>query len=177
MKLLSRFLLALFTFIVLVFSVLLIALSFGIINMDSITTVIKNLHGNWVYSILGVFLIIASLILLFDGTSKRSAIAGVTLTSKYGDINISYDTIISLAEKQVRKIDGVKSLNIYASKNQDKVQLTMNVTIAPDVIIPEIIQVVQKEIKEYIERNTSIYIENIKVNVVNTNSTVKMRVE
>lgn len=179
MKIFDRFLMTIFIFAIIVLSIILIILSFGLISVNSIMTVISNFYDNWPYSIIGAILILACLKLLFYGNDKNIKASGglVTLDSKYGAINISYDTIINLAERQVRKIDGVKSLNIYASKIEDKLHLTMDVTVSPDLIIPDIIKLMQKEVKDYIENTTSIYIENVKVNIINLNSAVKLKVE
>lgn len=179
MKIFDRFLITIFIFAILALSLVLIVLSLGLINMNNIITVIRNLYGNWLYSIIGIILILSSLKLLFSGIDKNSKVSSgfMSLDSKYGAINISYDTIINLAERQVRNIDGVKSLNIYVSRNEDRLQLIMDVTVSPDLIIPEIIHQLQKEVKEYIENSTSIYVENVKVNVINLNSAVKLKVE
>lgn len=179
MKILDKFLMTMFVFIILILSTAIIVLSFGMINMSDIIAIVKNIYGNWLYSMIGAILILASVKLLFGGFDKSSKFinSSISLDSKYGSINISYDAIVSLAERQVRKIDGVKNINIYASKNEDRLNIIMDVTVSPELIIPEIIQLLQKEIKEYIEKATSIYVESVGINVINLNSAVKLKVE
>lgn len=101
----------------------------------------------------------------------------IVLTSNYGNISISFNTIANLVEKKARTHDGINTQKIYVSKVNEKISISIDVTVSPDVNIPEVAEKLQKDVKSYIENTTAVYIDSVKINVVNLSSTLKMRVE
>lgn len=177
MKVIDRILIIIFIIVIVLLSILLIGLGFNLIKVNDIIPALEQIQNNWLYALIGILTVAASCLLFFSGTNKNSTAKSIIINSNYGDIGISFDTIISLAEREARNTEGIKTKNIYVSRNNDKIVLNMDITVLPDLNIPDIIKNLQKDIKEYIEGTTSIYLDNIYVNVINLNSSMKLKVE
>ncbi|MDI6604197.1 alkaline shock response membrane anchor protein AmaP [Aceticella autotrophica] len=177
MKVIDRILIIIFIIVIVLLSILLIGLGFNLIKVNDIIPALEQIQNNWLYALIGILTVAASGLLFFSGTNKNSTTKSIIINSNYGDIGISFDTIISLAEREARNTEGIKTKNIYVSRNNDKIVLNMDITVLPDLNIPDIIKNLQKDIKEYIEGTTSIYLDNIYVNVINLNSSMKLKVE
>ncbi|MGF7397078.1 alkaline shock response membrane anchor protein AmaP [Thermoanaerobacterium thermosaccharolyticum] len=178
MKLVDKTLLMIFIIIIMALSILFIGFGFNLVDPYKFIKIFQLKGQNYIYSVAGILLIISCIIFIMSELNKKSdSVASIILTSNYGNISVSFNTIANLVEKKARTHDGINTQKIYVSKVNEKISISIDVTVSPDVNIPEVAEKLQKDVKNYIENTTAVYIDSVKVNVVNLSSTLKMRVE
>lgn len=180
MKLLDRLLIFMFVLIVAILSIFLIAYGFDLIHINDVIKYIQFNRFKYIYGVVGILILISCGLFLISGMNDGERLPNynsIILTSNFGDIAITYNTLISLTDRKTRSIDGIRPQGIHIERANDKISIIVDITISPDINIPNVVKSLQKEIKDYIENMTSIYIDNIKINVMNLSTSLKMRVK
>ncbi len=119
-------------------------------------------------SALLVLLLILSFRSMIVSTKRPKNNAIMTATTNEGGIYINIDTISSLAKKAVKKIDGVKELIVKTNATKEGVLISVKVSLAPEVVIPEISAAIQQSVKSDIETLCGILVKNVIIQVDNS---------
>ncbi|MTI70189.1 MAG: alkaline shock response membrane anchor protein AmaP [Firmicutes bacterium] len=164
MKIIDRLVLTIYTFILSLFSIILILMPFDInfLSIRKLNIYLKVVKNNYFISIIGVALLIVSIRFLISGitTNKRNYI--ITNT-ELGELDISIKTIEGLSKKVIEEF---KEINETKSsvKIQDKgITLKINGVVDYNIDIPSIGCEIQERIKKHIETYTGINVYEVKV--------------
>ena len=85
-----------------------------------------------------------------------------------GGIYINIDTVSDLANKAVKKIEGVREVRVRTSVGNDGADIKVKVSMVPDAVIPEVSAAVQKSVKNDIETLCGIKVSKVTVQVDNS---------
>jgi uncharacterized alkaline shock family protein YloU len=97
--------------------------------------------------------------------------------SELGIISVSLNTINSLTQKSVKNHQGVKDVKSLIITDEDGVRISLKLLIMPDVIIPELTENIQRNVKQYIEQHSGIFVKEVRIFIDNIFSIGKSRVE
>lgn len=97
--------------------------------------------------------------------------------TQYGEIQITLSAIESLALRAVRKIKGVKDAHIGIRADLSGLDIFIEISVNPDLSIPQISEEIRAKVDEYIFETTGIRVNTVKVLVTKVAGELKARVE
>ncbi|WP_066637577.1 alkaline shock response membrane anchor protein AmaP [Desulfolucanica intricata] len=93
-----------------------------------------------------------------------------------GQVRISLQALVNLVEKIVLEEAGIRQVKPKVIEEPAGISININVVVTPDIKVPEITNILQQRVKEYVFNVTGITVNNIKV-VVENFAVNKPRVE
>lgn len=186
MNLFDRFILTLYSFALIVLSLAVIGASSGLIPSAYIRPYLEQLLGpfNLAYLITAVIFLIVSLRFFFSSfrTSKKAKTEkGIRQRSDLGEVNITLQTIQTIAERAARRVKGVRDLKTVVRALESGNTITVRVSVDGETPLPEMTQNLQANIKEQVESIAGVVISEVVVVVTEVaseeNYTARKRVE
>ena len=155
MKLLERFALVIYSYIIILLSVVLSLLIFNWIDFNVVTDMVYALLTGEISSkiTLGVsvvFILLSIKCIFFDEKSKEKAkeTQGILLKNENGQLMISKETIDNVVRNAVIGFDNVKECNTRIDVNsENQLRITLFLTVNENVVIKELASNLQTKIK------------------------------
>ncbi len=180
-SLLNRVLLTLYTIVIIIVSLFLMAVAVGIIPFNQIVNTLTNIDYGWdvavVLAIVSLVFLLISLKLLFSGTERNKVTGTLLKHTDLGMIKVSINTLDTLTQKAVRNFQEVKDVKSLVVPEIDGIKVRLIILLMPDVNIPTITQSVQSKVKEYIESTAGILVKEVEIYVDNLAALQRSRVE
>lgn len=180
MKNTDKLLLVIYIFAAMILSAFCIIIPFEVIPGISLDSIFKDLYSSnrWYYIAVAVIFLLWSIYLifiLFKGDNDKSS--GILKYTSEGEINISNETIKSLAMKTIGQIKGVKESKVWIKPGADKVNILVKTLVMPDINIPNTVREIQENVRQYIELIAEVPVGEIKVVIVDVASGTRLRLE
>lgn len=187
MKIIGKFFLALYGFIMTIFSITLVAI-LSMIWSDEISYEFVGSQFQYYFSYplafpiaITVFSVIflISFILIFVGISKKEPRVPVVITTETGQISITLDSFESIAISAIKKISEAKDYTVKVKNIKSSVSISVKILAIPDANIPELGKNIQTKIIEAIETTTGVKVLDVRVKIENiyNNTSIKSKVE
>lgn len=173
MKKLDKAILALFSVIIFIQSVLAILVVFGWIKISVVFNFIEYVIEDTKMAkiILGfalVCLIGAIKALFFESSSKTKKTQGVLMQNDNGKLLISKATIENIVTSVVKKFSSVEDISVFIECDAfSNLIVNVNVVISSDVIIKELTVNMQNKIKEAIKKTSDLDVKEVNVKIKN----------
>lgn len=135
---------------------------------------LKIINSDYVGLILAG-LILLGLVILFYIFKRDNKNYYITKFTSEGEINITYETIKSIALRAASQVRGLKEVKVYVRPSGDKLNLLIKVLILPELNIPQTTTEIQRLVKNQIESVAEIPVGDVKVVVENLVVTTKLR--
>lgn len=177
MSILDRCLLVLLALFGLCSAAVCILFSTGTVSAYHITLWSQNARDELIFVVIAiVFAFISARFLVYRLGRPESEF--IVLPGDFGHIRISFDTFRQLSDKTGQAVRGVESFETRVRQGERGIVLAARVRVHPDVDITATSQEIQRAVKEYIERITSVTVERITVNIteISTGATKSSRV-
>ena len=173
MKFLERFTLIVYSFIILVLSVILSLLIFNWIDFDVVMEMLKALITGDVSSkiTLGVsviFILLSIKCMFFDERSKEKLkeTQGILLKNENGQLMISKESIDNMVKNTVVGFDNVKQCNTKIDVNsENQLRITLYLIVNENVVIKELASNLQRKIKEDVKKVADLEVQEVNVKV------------
>ncbi|BAU27426.1 putative alkaline shock family protein YloU [Aneurinibacillus soli] len=159
MNLFDRFILTLYSLALVVISLFVMAAGLNLISSVYIETAIAEMYtssqvGMIYFAAAAVFFLI-SLKFLFGsmrgGASRPHTAPSVQRSNEYGNVQITVETLESLATHAARRIRGVRDLKARIAAHENGTAVHMKVAVDGETPIPDLTQQIQQAVKERIE--------------------------
>lgn len=177
MKILDKIVSKIAVLFLAIISIIFILLPFDIIKILSLKNImnfVESIKGNYLYSVVGVIVLILSIKSLFSGlmgnTKKQN---NIVTHLNFGDLRISDEAIEGLTQNVITKIIGIRSSTIKVDFVDGFILLKIKGQVAPDVNIPEVTMEIQNQVKETIESYTGIPVSQVNVDILSISSPMK----
>ena len=165
---------------IIILGVLGVALAFiplntvNVLSSDYITGLLENMHGNYVYSLLGILIVLLCVKALFSGiTTKEDKKNYVVTPMNFGDLKISDEAIEGLVQNSISRIVGIRSSKITVRFIEDIVSINIKGQVSPDINIPAVTRDIQNTVKDTIESHTGISVNQVNVDILSISSPMK----
>nr|WP_264484430.1 alkaline shock response membrane anchor protein AmaP [Brevibacillus borstelensis] len=167
-NLFDRFILTLYSFALIVLSVSVIGASSGLIPAEYIRPYLEQLLGGFqpAYLITAVIFLIVSLRFFFSSfrrSKKPKTEKGIRQRSDLGEVNITLQTIQTIAERAARRVKGVRDLKTVVRALESGNTITVRVSVDGETPLPELTQKLQTDIKEQVEGIAGVIISEVAV--------------
>ncbi len=178
MKLIDRVLLTIYSFLIGLFSLILIFVPVSPLAFNWINYWFKSYSMNWQNFIIPMLFLGTSIRFLFSGfKNNRGKNHSVIRHTAFGEVNISLQAIEGMAQKSARIVPGLKDIKATGKQIDEGIIIEVNALALSDINIPETSIKVQQNIKEYIEEFTGINVKEVKVKINSLANQTKGRVE
>jgi len=187
LKIIGKLFLALYGFIMTIFSITLVVI-LSMIWTDSISFDFVGSQFQYYFSFPSAFpitiaafsvIFLISFILIFVGIYKKEPRDPVLINTESGQISITLDSFESIAVSAVKKISEAKEYTVKIKNIKSSVSVFVKILAIPDTNIPELAKNIQAKIIEAIETTTGVKVLNVRVKIENiyNNSSIKSKVE
>ena len=168
MKGFEKFLLILFSIIVIIVSVSLVLIATGMMDGSFVTTKILEFakQDKTCTLIIGSIFALLGLIGLFSSSDSSDSISGgLAIKSDTGTVYINRDTFENIILGVARNFPELKNIKADIQITEQGVIVNVNTMILPDTIVPELTEKLQESIKSSILKQTTVEIKeaNIKI--------------
>ncbi|NGQ94709.1 alkaline shock response membrane anchor protein AmaP [Brevibacillus sp. SYP-B805] len=169
MNLFDRFILTLYSFALIVLSVVWIGVAANMVPLEYGQMILQNLYAdgrpNIPYLLVGLIFLIISLRFFFSAFSfkKKKAEKGIRQRSEIGEILITLNTIQTIAERAARRVKGVRELKTAVKALESGNLIQLRVSVDGETPLPEMTQKLQHEVKAQVEAIAGVDIAEVTV--------------
>lgn len=171
MKVGTRVLLTVYLIVVITLCGFILATIAGFISGNNILDFARTLVDGSVlfkilYAVIAIVLIIVSFMLMFFGLGKAPvARTAQVAVFESGHVVITIKAIEELVERYVHQNKSIKGLRTNVVSHEDSLDINLEVSVLPDINIPEVTKELQSGLVGYIQDNTGIMVKEIKITV------------
>ncbi len=170
MKTGTRIVFTVYLFAVIALCVFLLGILAGIFRPDSLSDFIYTMQNGMIwykvlYAVIGIVVIIVSFMLMFFGTGKVTPKTAKVAVFDSGSILITVKAIEELVERFVHEKKEIKGLKTNVISYDDAIDINIDVSVLPDVDIPEVTKDLQAGLADYIQKHTGITVKQTKIMV------------
>lgn len=177
MKLIDKFNLKIFSFVLLIISILTILVCLNVINIENVSMGLYKMVGNKnveyvVMGLSGLISIMSLKSLFFTNNNiekeQEDDTNGILLQNGNGKLLITVDTISSLAEAVISGFDGINTAEVNVSITDDnEVLLNLIIDVKSNIVIKDITSELQTKLKKGIKSATDLELKEVNVIVRN----------
>jgi uncharacterized alkaline shock family protein YloU len=142
-----------------------------------LTLLYEDLTVIWIVSIICIVVAIVSFMLMFSGIRKRKPKTAKIGTSEGGAIFVTLNALEEMATRHIASNSAVRSVNVRVSVKEGKACFMSRMTVVEGTCIPDLLNGLQKSLKEHIETLSGIVVNKITLYVDKTAQVVKARVD
>ena len=183
MKFLERFTLIVYSFVILLLSVILSLLIFNWIDFDVVTEMVKalitgDLSSKITLGVSVVFILLSIKCMFFDERSKEKVreTQGVLLKNENGQLMISKESIDNMVKNTVMGFEQIKQCNTKIDVNsENQLRITLFLVVNEGVVIKELASSLQRKIKEDVKRISDLEVEEVNVKVTSLQDNKKSK--
>lgn len=183
MKFLEKFTLIVYSFIILLLSVVLSLLIFNWIDFGIIAEMVKALITGDISSkiTLGVsvvFILLSIKCMFFDESSKEKVkeTQGVLLKNENGQLMISKESIDNMVKNTVMGFSDIKQCNTKIDvTSENQLRITLFLVVNENVVIKELASSLQRKVKEDVKRVSDLEVEEVNVKVTSLQDSKKSK--
>lgn len=173
MKILEKLTLIIYSYVILIISVLACLLVFGWVDIDLVGEVIKGViaSSTWGKVILGVsvvFILLSIKCIFFDTTSREQIKErqGVLLENESGKLMISKETIENLVNSVAKGFKSTEDVTTRVELDKDNnVKVYANLIVSADAVIKDLSANLQTSIKEKVKKATDLEVNEVNITV------------
>ncbi len=178
MKVLDKIILVLFSWIILILSILFCLVIFGWIPVEE---VVANLNRDSMTSnialgtsVVLMLLAIKGIFFISDSETKEESDNGILIQNEEGKLFISKETIQNLVSGVVKEINGVQDISskVLLTKTND-INIDVVLSVTKDAVITELSLKLQTKIKEIIKQTMNIDIKEVNIQIKNITPTME----
>ncbi|WP_019122824.1 alkaline shock response membrane anchor protein AmaP [Brevibacillus massiliensis] len=167
MNLFDRFILTIYSFALILLSLIVIAMAANWIPYETAQYVLEGMyiqHGIPYIIVSLVFLLISLRFFVSSITMKKPrSEAGIRQRGEHGEVIISLDTIRAIAERAARKIRGVRGLKTTIRATEQGNMIVLRISVDGEEPLPEMTEKLQESVKMQVEHIAGIEIAEVAV--------------
>ncbi len=173
MKILEKVTLIIYSYVILIISILACLLVFGWVDIDLVGEIIKGaiVSSTWGKVILGVsvvFILLSIKCIFFDSTSREQIKErqGVLLENESGKLMISKETIENLVNSVAKGFKSTEDVTTRVELDKDNnVKVYANLIVSADAVIKDLSANLQTSIKEKVKKATDLEVNEVNITV------------
>ena len=183
MRFLERFALVIYSYIIILLSVVLSLLVFNWIDLDVITDMVHALVTGTISSkiTLGVsvlFILLSIKCIFFDERSKEKVkeTQGILLKNENGQLMISKESIDNMVKNTVAGFENVKECHTKIDvNNENQLRITLFLVVNENVVIKELASNLQTRIKEEVKKVSDLDVQEVNIKVTSLQESKKSK--
>lgn len=173
MKVIEKISLIVFSYIVLILSLVFCLLLLDWTNVQTISIVLDKILTNQTFSTIGlvlsiIFILLAVKCIFFGSSSKDEVGEGILLENESGKLLISKDTVENLVNGVASGFEAIQNATTKVEFDENNnVKIRLILLVSPNAVIRELSSNLQIRIKEVIKKSTDLDVQEIDVQIKN----------
>lgn len=163
MSIFDRIILALYTVLMAMVSILTILCSLGVFHHENLIHFINSIPGNWVFAVSGVAVLLVSLRLLMTGLGISGQSSLKLSDGPNGQIYVGRAALEDYVAQLAQEIYGIHNVKVIAKLDDNAINVRINASIEPGINIPDSTGEIKSNVKETIKKVTGIEVKEIEV--------------
>lgn len=175
MRIIEKIALIIFSYVVLILSIIMCLLIFGWLDIGLVEDFITNIKLSSSLSAIALVVSVVAILLaikciFFDSTGKEIAKQreGILLENNDGKLLISKETIENLIASVAKGFDGAENVNskVYVDKDNN-LSVYVTLFVHPDAVIKDLSNNLQNKIKEAVKKSSDLDVKEVNIKVRN----------
>ena len=175
MKKIDYLILAIFSVVVLIASIIVILLSFGLLDMNVVGSFLRSaITGGktsnvvTIASVVFAFLSLKGIFFVDLGKEKNSKDTGVLMENGNGKLMISKATLENLVNSVVKEFDSTEDIKTTIQLDENNnLKVLVNIVVGRDVVIKDLTLNIQNKIREAIKKTSDLDVKEVNVKIKN----------
>jgi len=185
MKILEKFTLVIYSYIVLILAVLVCLMVFNWLPITTVENIavgiIEGQTSSKIALAVSAVLILLSIRCIFFDSQTEEKIKesqGILLKNENGQLLMTKETLDNMVKVAVSGFDEIKECNPKISVNeQNEISITLQIVINNNVVIKDLANRLQTKVKEEMKRTSDLDVKEVNVKVVNIKSEKNTKAE
>ena len=180
MKKLDKVILALFSVLMFLQSILIICIIAGLVRIETVTSFVtmaleENQTSKIILGVSIVCLLCSIKCIFFESSDKENKTQGILMQNDNGKLLISKPTIENIVKSVVKDFESVEDVSVDIDLDTvNNLIVNVNLVVGKEVIIKEITLNMQNKIKEEIKKTSDLEVKEVNVKIKNiSNETEK----
>ena len=173
MKILEKITLIIYSYVMLILSILACLLVFGWLEPELVGGIVNNIltgdvSGKIVLGVSVVFILLSIKCIFFDATSKEQIKErqGVLLENESGKLMISKETIENLVNSVAKGFESTEDVTTRVELDKDNnVKVYANLVVSSEAVIKDLSAKLQTSIKDKIKKATDLEVNEVNITV------------
>ncbi len=173
MKILEKITLIIYSYVMLILSILACLLVFGWLEPELVGGIVNNIltgdvSGKIVLGVSVVFILLSIKCIFFDSTSKEQIKErqGVLLENESGKLMISKETIENLVNSVAKGFESTEDVTTRVELDKDNnVKVYANLVVSSEAVIKDLSAKLQTSIKDKIKKATDLEVNEVNITV------------
>ncbi len=173
MKILEKTTLIIYSYVMLILSILACLLVFGWIDSGFVMSIINNIlvgdtSGKIVLGVSVLFILLSIKCIFFDTTSREQIKErqGVLLENESGKLMISKETIENLVNSVAKGFESTEDVATRVElDNQNNVKVYANLTVSANAVIKDLSAKLQTSIKDKVKKATDLDVNEVNITI------------
>ena len=175
MKILEKFALVIYSYIILILAVVMCFLVFNWIDIDSLNNIINeiirgDISSKITLAVSAIFILLSIKCIFFDSDTeeKIKESQGILLKNENGQLLITKETLDNMIKSVVYKFDNIENCTPKISLDeQNEISITLQVVVKDNVIIKDLASNLQARVKEEMKRISDLDVKNVNIKIIN----------
>lgn len=171
MDLLKEIVLVIFSFLFIAITAVYSVVLIGWVDVEFIFSihneVLANQNLRYIMLAVNILVMIFAIISVFGGPAKKeSKKTGVLLENEKGKLLISKETLENLVNSVIKGFDNVHMNAIKTELDENsKLNVNVSISVGEDVVIKDISNAIQNQIKETIKKSSDLEVKNVNISI------------
>lgn len=168
MKGFEKFLLVIFSLVIIILAVCVLLVSTGVVDVAGAFSTVKYwLLQNKLYGVvIGAVLAILGLIGVFSSSENTDdKKGGLAIKSEKGTVYITKDTFENIIFGVTKGYAELKNVKVDVNMSEDGVYANVFTSILPDTVVPTLTAKLQESIKSSVQKQTTVEIKEVNVKI------------
>ncbi len=171
MGLFDRIILTIYTFALTFLSAAFVAMAAGwSVPLDAVRDILDLQQGRLAVGVTAGAFFVASVRLLYFAFRRRGVGRTVRHDTDLGEVRISLAAVENLVTRVARQQSGVREVRPMAEVRDGAIRVTLRAVVSPDVSIPEMSDLLQKEVVRYVRNVVGVDVSEVRVIISNISS-------
>ena len=176
MKGISKFIIGIYSLLTMVTAAVLLGVAAPLDVLDDFRTSFLTVFNSWPYAVLGGVVFLLALWVFLINLLREERQKSINSQGELGEYRITFTALENLVLQSAAEVKGVRDTKTRLSQSDGGLVIYLRLTTVPDTKVPELVDEIQKNIKEYVEEISGITVAEVKVLIDNITKEAKRKV-
>ncbi len=175
MKGLEKFIIVIYSLFTMAIAVMFLGVAAPLPFLDDFRTSFQEVFNNLSFTLLAFVVFVLALWVFLLNLIKSNNVKTITRPGEIGEYRISFEALENLVLQATRNIKGVRDTKTRLSLETEGLVIYLKITSFPDMKIPELVEELQRAVKNYVEDISGVDVVEVKVLVDNISKDLKKK--
>lgn len=167
MKGLTNFLIAVYSLVLMAVAAVVAGLAAPLPFLDAFRTSFMDIYNSWPFALMAVAVFFLALWVLFLSLRPVERSRTIDHQGELGEYRISFEALENMVLQATRDIKGVRDTRTRLALKEGGLVIDLRIGTLPDLKVPELVEEIQRNVREYVQQISGVDVAEVKVLVEN----------